>query len=428
MCPVTTETTDRRPPDAAWTFTLLVLLNLANYIDRQSLSALLPLVNAELGLSDTQGGQLGSLFLVSYMFAGLLLGNRLDALRPWRTLGVTCIFWSTVAGAGAFAPDFTFLATTRLLLGVAEAVYVSIAPVLVALLYPEHRRTRMLSVFSLAIPVGSAMGFALGGVLGEAVGWRVSLMITGFGSIPLGLLALRMAEPESRPAAASERHPLLPSIARLMRDSRYRAVALGGAAATFTLGAYALWLPTDLVRRFSLPVGTAGILSGGVIAGMSLVGTLAGGLAAERLERKSPWAIYWIPAAGLLMGAFAALPYFFVQSVTPALAALAVSVLLIFVHVGPTQRAILNRSPEGFAAMAFAFNVFFIHAAGDVWSQPLTGWLSDRAVSAGQTPAGALRDALFWVGVPALFAGSFFFFRGGQIERLEKRPPASSGG
>ncbi len=407
-----------RPERIFWPFTLLVLLNLANYIDRQALSAVLPLVNAELHLTDAQGGQLGSLFLVSYMLAGLFLGNRLDSWPPWKTLGWTCLFWALTAGTGAFAPGFGFLATTRLLLGVGEAVYVSVAPVLVALLYPEHRRTRMLTIFSLAIPVGSALGFTLGGVLGGAFGWRHSLMITGFGAVPLGLWALSMKEPV-RPPAAIETHPFMESIRRLMSDTRYRLIALGGAGATFALGAFALWLPTDLVRRFGFSVGKAGFVSGAVIAGMALLGTMTGGLWAERVERRAPWAIYWIPAGGLFAGAIASLPYFYLPDAGPALASMAVAVLLIFLHTGPTQKALLDRSPVGLAAMGFAFNVFFIHAAGDVWSQPLAGWLSDLAVAKGISSAHALRDALQWVGVPALILGSLFFYWGGRIEKRE---------
>lgn len=413
------ERSDNPAVSIAWPFTLLVLLNLANYIDRQTLSAVLPLVNAELGLRDAQGGQLGSLFLVSYMLASLLLASRLDRWPPWKTLGWTCIAWSVTAGTGAFAPGFGFLATTRLLLGVAEAVYVSVAPVLVASLFPEYRRTRMLSIFSLAIPVGSALGFALGGLLGGALGWRHCLMITGFGSIPLGLLALRMA-PVSAATGLHEPRPTFAAIRLLVSDTRYTLQAMGGAAATFALGAFALWLPTDLVRRFGFSLGKAGLVSGGVIAGMAIIGTLTGGLVTESLERKSPWAVYWVPAAGLLAGALVSIPYFHLTDALPALVALAASVMLIFLHSGPVQRAILDRSPKGLAAMGFAFNVFFIHAAGDVWSQPLAGWLSDLGVSKGLTPAESLRDALLWIGVPSLAAGSVFFFFGGLIERREK--------
>ncbi len=414
------ERSENQAENIAWPFTLLVLLNLANYIDRQTLSAVLPLVNAELGLSDAQGGQLGSLFLVSYMIASLLLASRLDRWPPWKTLGWTCIAWSITAGAGAFAPGFGLLATTRLLLGVAEAVYVSVAPVLVASLFPEYRRTRMLSIFSLAIPVGSALGFALGGLLGGALGWRHCLMLTGFGSIPLGLFALRMAPAPSPASGRHERRPTFAAIRLLLSDARYTLQAMGGAAATFALGAFALWLPTDLVRRFGFSLGKAGLVSGGVIAGMAMIGTLTGGLLTEKLERKSPWAVYWVPAAGLAAGALVSVPYFHFTEAVPALLALAASVMLIFLHSGPVQRAILDRSPQGLAAMGFAFNVFFIHAAGDVWSQPLAGWLSDLGVSRGLTPAESLRDALLWIGVPSLVAGSVFFFFGGLIEKREK--------
>ena len=90
---------------------------------------------------------------------------------------------------GAFSPNFAFLGSTRLMLGAAEAIYSAIAPILVADLFPSRVRTRMMAAYALAVPLGSALGFGLGGVLADGYGWRGGLMITGFGSAPLGVLA-----------------------------------------------------------------------------------------------------------------------------------------------------------------------------------------------------------------------------------------------
>lgn len=400
-------------------FALLFCLNLANFIDRWSLSSFLPLISRELALTDAQAGSLGSFFLVSLMLASFLLGHRLDPLPRWKTLGVTCILWSLVAGMGAFSPNFAFLGTTRLLLGAAEAVYAAIAPVLVADLFPARVRTRMMAAYALAVPLGSALGFGLGGVLADGFGWRVGLMITGFGSAPLGVLALFMKQGEQ---SAEERGtgpglPLMKAIKELLKDERYRWILVGSAGTTAALGALGMFLPTDLQRRFELSEGQAGLTSGALLGLTAIVGTMGGGLFVEKREKLRPWLRYDVTAVSLLIGTVLGAGYFFGPNLTVALCFLALSIIFVFVHVGPVQRAIVEQSPAHLRAWGFAFNVFAAHAIGDVWSQPVTGWLSDLGVAAGLTPAAAMRDALAMVAMPAFALAAVAFWRGGKVER-----------
>lgn len=402
-------------------FALLFCLNLANFIDRWSLSSFLPLISRELALTDAQAGSLGSLFLVSLMMASFLLGHRLDPLPRWKTLGVTCILWSCVAGMGAFSPNFAFLGSTRLMLGAAEAIYSAIAPILVADLFPSRVRTRMMAAYALAVPLGSALGFGLGGVLADGYGWRVGLMITGFGSAPLGVLALFMREGEHPEGARPAGHAMrfAQAIKELLKDERYRWILLGSAGTTAALGALGMFLPTDLQRRFLLSEGQAGIVSGALLGLTAIVGTMGGGFFVEKREKTRPWLRYDVTAISLAIGTALGAGYFFSSDLVVALGFLALSIVFIFVHVGPVQRAIIEQSPSHLRAWGFAFNVFLAHAIGDVWSQPVTGWLSDLGVAAGLSPASAMRDALAMVAMPSFALAAIAFWRGGRVERRE---------
>ena len=400
-------------------FALLFCLNLANFIDRWSLSSFLPLISKELALSDAEAGALGSFFLASLMVASFLLGHRLDPLPRWKTLGVTCILWSGVAGMGAFSPSFAFLGSTRLLLGAAEAVYAAIAPVLVADLFPARLRTRMMAAYALAVPVGSALGFGLGGVLADAYGWRIGLMVTGFGSAPLGVLALFMREgehhPDARPTGSGL--PLLKAVKELLKDARYGWILLGSAGSTAALGALGMFLPTDLQRRFLLSEGQAGIVSGALLGLTAIIGTMGGGIFVERREAARPWLRYDVTAWSLLLAVVFGAGFFFSADFTVALVFLALSIIFVFVHVGPVQRAIVDHSPPNLRAWGFAFNIFVAHAIGDVWSQPLTGWISDAGMASGLTSAAAMRNALAVVSMPCFAAAALAFWMAGRVER-----------
>ena len=187
---------------------LLTALNLLNYVDRSVLFAVQPLVQSEFQLSNTQVGYLTSAFLLFYMVAAPFVGPLADRYSRKLIIVGGAIFWSALTLLTAVTHTYTELLIRHTLVGIGEATFVTIAPTFVADLFPEQKRGRILGVFYLAIPVGTAAGYLLGGNLSPHYGWRfpfyvaaVPGFLTGAGCAAparAGARTLRLGERNSR--------------------------------------------------------------------------------------------------------------------------------------------------------------------------------------------------------------------------------------
>src|ERR1700721_2266213 len=150
---------------------LLTALNLLNYIDRSVLFAVQPLVQREFHLNNTQVGYLSSSFLGFYMIAAPFTGPLADRYSRKMIIILGAVFWSALTLLTAVTHTYWELLVRHTLGGGGEATFVTIAPTFVADLFPENKRGRIFGVFYLAIPVGTAAGYLLGGKLGPLFGW-----------------------------------------------------------------------------------------------------------------------------------------------------------------------------------------------------------------------------------------------------------------
>ena len=159
------------------TLALLLGINLFNYIDRQMLAAVEPEIRATFFAPNdpnamTQTGLLGDAFLVTYMVSAPLLGWLSDRFSRWLIVGCAVALWSLASGATGLAGSFAILFGTRILVGIGEGGYGPAAPTILADAFPIEKRGRILAIFCSAIPVGSALGYVLGGQIGAHYGWR----------------------------------------------------------------------------------------------------------------------------------------------------------------------------------------------------------------------------------------------------------------
>ena len=174
-------------PSAA--LALLLAINLFNYIDRNVLAAVEPKIRHTF-FSDgdpsamRNTGLLATAFLISYMALAPVLGWLADRFSRWLLIGLSVALWSLASGASGLAATFGILLATRVFVGVGEAGYGPAAPTIISDLYPVERRGRMLAFFYLAIPVGTALGYVLGGLIDARLGWRWAFYLV----VPPGLL------------------------------------------------------------------------------------------------------------------------------------------------------------------------------------------------------------------------------------------------
>src|SRR5262249_42772688 len=191
-------------------------------------------------------------------------------------VGGGVLVWSLATVLSGLAGSYRSLLWARSAIGVGEAGFGGVAPTLISDLFPKEKRGRMLAYFYVAIPVGSALGFLLGGWVGEHYGWRQAFFIAGAPGLLLGLLAFGMAEPPggAGDGVVPEERRFDPGAAlRVLRTPTFLYTTLGMSAMTFALGGMAYWMPTFFARDRGLPLAQANSMFGGVTVGAGLLGT-----------------------------------------------------------------------------------------------------------------------------------------------------------
>ena len=356
---------------------LLTALNLFNYIDRSVLFAVQDLVKAEFHNSDTAFGMLSSVFFIFYMCAAPFVGPLAERFSRKSVIIGGALVWSGATLLTAFTHDFTGLLIRHTLVGIGEASFVILSPIFVADMFPENQRGRVMGVFYLAIPVGTALGYVIGGMIGPAYGWRTPFYVGAAPGALLSLLLLFIPEPPVGQFDHLEKSPNRDTVKGLVRNPAFLTATLGMAMLTFALGGLQVWMPTFLHRVHGYTLGQANVFFGLSIAVNGLVASLAGGWLSDALLRKTRSAHYLVSAVSLAMG----IPAMWIAIHADGnrmLVAIFVAEFLLFLNTGPLNAAIINSVGPHIRAAALAVNIFIFHLLGDVPSASLIGYVSDR--------------------------------------------------
>jgi len=358
--------------------TLLLVINLFNYVDRQILAAVVPLIQTDLHATNEAMGWTATAFLVSYMILAPLFGRLADRTGRWLLVAIGVALWSLASGATGLATTMTMLILTRCCVGVGEAAYGPTAPTLISDLYAPARRGQMLAYFYLAIPVGSALGYVLGGAVAARLGWRWAFWLVTPPGLLLAFWSSKMPEPQRGGADGLAAKPAeWRDYLVLMRNPSYILDTLGLMAMTFAMGGVGFWMPTYVER-----LGTAGDLThvnlifGGILATGGLLGTLAGGWIGDRLRARFSGAYFLVCAAGM----FAGFPAFIMMLYTPfpwAWIWIFLGCFFLTLNTGPGNAILANVTHPSIRAGAFAINILLIHALGDAISPALIGKIAD---------------------------------------------------
>jgi predicted MFS family arabinose efflux permease len=382
---------------------IFLSINLLNYIDRQILYAVFPLVKADFNLSDTALGLLGSAFMLCYMISAPLLGWLGDRINRLRLSAVGLVLWSLATVLTSFASGYRMLLWARSFTGIGEASFSTVAPTLLADYFKKSSRGWVLSLFYLAIPVGSALGYILGGFLGVNFGWKAAFLIVGIPGLILALPLWTIREPPRGGFAAVPKREKagIGDYLLLLKNRSFILNTLAMAAMTFAMGGLAQWMPSYFYRIHRVDLVTANTIFGGITILAGITGTLTGGWIGSRLEkRKGTRGYLVISGLGLLAGAPVALYSLITSSFPISLGAMFVAAFLIFFNTGPLNTVTVNVTDRSVRSMAFAVNIFFIHALGDAVSPTLLGWFSDLW---------GLRAALMTTPLALLFAAFFCY-------------------
>jgi MFS family permease len=482
---------------ASIALTLLVLINLFNYIDRQVLAAVEssmedtffpdseyprdPKTNLrEDKTIQTKMGSLNTAFMVSYMLIAPLFGFLADRMPRWLLVGIGVIAWSLATGATGLASTFVVLFLTRCLVGVGEAAYGPVAPTVISDLYPVQKRGSVMAIFYVAIPVGSALGYVLGGKVSALTGdWRWAFFVVVPPGLLLGLWCFLMRDPPrgSADPGAIVRKATWAEYLVTIRTPSYFLTTLGMAAMTFAMGGIAFWMPrygverqaadvlteedqSRIIKRFgphgARPEDKPGILNAhavdylksggeydepekreqlrkkldelrndvnftfGIIVVVSGLGaTILGGIAGDRLKTRFSGAYFLVSAAA--MGT--AFPLILCALWIPfpyAWYFIFAACFCLFFNTGPTNTILANVTHPSIRASAFALNILVIHALGDAISPPIIGFINENT--------GDMRFGFLTVSFMCLLASVLWFVGRKYLERDTALAPTRLGG
>lgn len=409
--------------------TLLTGLNFLNYIDRFIVAAVLPRIKESFALTDFEGGLLATVFLLGYFVTAPIFGTLGDRMpRKW-LIAFGVLVWSAATIASGLATGLGALIAARIAVGIGEASYATLAPTIIDDISPPDKKGKMLAIFFLAIPVGSALGFLAGGQMQKLWGWEVAFFVAGGPGIALAAVCLLIDEPPRHLSKA--KIALASAVSTLARIPLYRRAVLGYCAHTAAIGAFSHWGPTFLVRRFAdsfaadpsstegakQALASANFWFGTVLVVAGAIGTVIGGRLTDRAVRGLPP----VPAGAshthhanrlganaqlrvCALGVAIAFPFaaaaLFAPSAAGFFTLVGIAEIGLFMSAAPINAIMLRTAPVHLRANAMALGIFSIHLFGDLWSPSLLGLLLDHLVLVAAMlalPAGfAIACAVWW--------------------------------
>ena len=366
----------------------MVGINFLNYMDRYVAAVASPLIQKEFSLSNADIGLLASAFLLVYAVAALPFGYWADRGVRRTVVGIGVTIWSLATLFTGFARNFFQLFLSRAILGIGEASYYPAGTSLLSDYFPKDQRGRVMSIWGVGSTFGIAVGFAGGGYIADKFGWRNAFFFAAVPGILFALLAFGLREPlrgsaeERGPAVRQTSDASFRTFLSLMRIPTLRATILAQTVLYFVLASNAFWLPTLLVRRFSLSVSQAGLFAGVVLVLGGLIGTLSGGWIADRLARKNPAAHLQVGIVGFLIGAvFIVISLLAPLNIGPIpifVPAFLITVIALYLNAGPFTAVAQNVLSPGLRASGVTMLLFVAHVFGDSHSTFDVGFLADR--------------------------------------------------
>jgi len=419
---------------AVATLTLLIALNLLNYIDRYILPGEVSLIQYEFHSTDQQMGALTTALFVFYMLAAPLsgwLGDRLNKKQlffcgavlsvlavlalhgDWRFFfllgGLAILFliayvwhkpaaaripertsrkaliifgailWSLATLVTVWVHDYWTFFIRQALVGIGEATFGIFAPAILADFYPERERNRILSIFYVAIPVGAALGYLAGGQMGSIWGWRAPFFVCAIPGLVIAVMyGFWGYEPKRGASDRMEQSNTTTTFLGLFRNPAYLSATFGLATLTFAMGGISAWVPTFLHRAAGLSVANASLAVGAITVIDGILGTLVGGMVAQRWLRTDYRALYLLSFWSVAL----ALPFGILLFFGPpswAIPSLFAAEFFLFLNTGPLNAALLNSVSAPVRATAIGVNFFTIHCFGDTFSPQIIGAISDRS-------------------------------------------------
>jgi MFS family permease len=402
---------------------ILLLAYIFNFIDRQIIGVLAVPIKAELALSDRQLGLMGGIaFALFYSGLAIPIAWLADRKSRVNIIAASVALWSAFTAACGFAQNFWQLFLARMGVGIGEAGGVAPSYALISDFYPRERRARALALFSLGIPIGSALGVFFGGWIASHLDWRSAFLIVGVAGLPAALLVkLFIPEPvrggfDSADGRASDPAPPFAQVAAtLARTPSFWLLSFGAASGSILGYGLIFWLPSFFARSFHLELGEVGWFYGSIVLIGGVAGTWLGGWFGDRVGPGDPGAYARLPAFCFLAAAPCFAAGLFAPSLWLGWILFAAGQMLALAWLGPVIAAVQHIVPPNMRATASASFLFINNLIGIGFGIFFLGFMSDAMTQAHGEDS--LKYSILYGLVFYLLSSAIYFVASGRLRK-----------
>jgi MFS family permease len=389
-------------------FTLLFLLYMFDYVDRMIIVSLFPFLRQEWGLSDTQCGLLVSSVYWSILIFTLPISILIDRWSRIKSIGLMAVLWSVATLTCAFTKTFGQLFAARTAIGLGEAGYSPGGTAMISALFPKEKRAKILGIWNASIPLGSALGIALGGIIADRFGWRHALGIVALPGIIVALLFFCVRDYKTieltRPVGSGEaktgsRMRWSDMAGHLLRSRTLLFNNLAFAANTFVTTAMLTWLPSYFQRVEGISISSASTKSS-VIMVLAIIGAPLGGYLTDQWHKSRRNARLLFPSiSSCLTGAllFTAFSFYRGEMQYVLLLSVGITAVAFVPAAGSVTQDVVH---PGLRAISLSLCIILQHILGSALGPPAIGALSD---------AFGLETAMVFLPLFAVLGGILFY-------------------
>lgn len=394
-------------------YVLIALLTVysINFMDRQIIAVLSPQIKSELGLSDTQLGFLkGTAFALFYATMSIPMAMLGDRMNRVTLISCSLALWSGMTALTGLAGNFLQLFLCRMIVGVGEAGSTPPSHSLLADYFARDKRSTVLAIYSLGVPIGTFLGLVMGGWLATHYGWRTTLLLLGIPGIFLGFVVKFTVRDVARGSADTLTAPPPPPdglfvvAKQLWSIATYRTMILSGSLNAFVGYALSMWLVDFYVRSGRASLAEIGIWMAVAFGIGGGIGTFAGGFAADKFGRRNPSNYLLIPGTAMVIAAPLAIAAVLVQDMVWSVGCVFVASGLMYMSFGPLYGLVQTLAPINNRSLAVAFYFLFQSMIGSGLGPLTIGFASDQ-LSRIMAPDTALTIAIASLCLPLLIAG-----------------------
>jgi MFS family permease len=291
-----------------YVFVLLFLLYMFDYIDRMVVTSMFTSIEKDWGITHTQSGLLVSAVYWAIVILTFPISILVDRWSRTKTIGVMAILWSLATALCALTGNFVQLFMARLLIGVGEAGYAPGGSAMISGLYPLDKRAKMIGIWNAAIPLGSAIGVLLGGMIAVHLGWKHAFGIVAIPGLIVAILFLFVKDYKTVDLSFVDKTNNMIKMERkdMVKEFLTRPSVIftyfGMAAVVFVTTSLLTWLPTYFEKVRGVPQDKAGQMAS-IVMMLAIVGAPLGGILTDRWRRTKDNARLLFPALTTLLAA-----------------------------------------------------------------------------------------------------------------------------